>query len=100
MEHKCDGGTSYNWRTCNCTQSLAKWAGRVGNRRSQDHSKSSIVEIGQNTGKSPGYLWGHAFSRTPVKYHNLADSIHRGKIEQIQLAYGIPKETIAAITIL
>ena len=28
------------------------------------------------------------------------DSIHRGKIEQILLAYGIPKETVAAITIL
>ncbi len=29
-----------------------------------------------------------------------ADSIHRGKMEQILLAYGLPKETIAAITIL
>ena len=28
------------------------------------------------------------------------DSIHRGKIEQIILAYGVPKETVAAITIL
>ena len=28
------------------------------------------------------------------------DSAHRGKMEQILLAYGIPKETVAAITIL
>ena len=28
------------------------------------------------------------------------DSIHRGKMEQILLAYGPPKETVAAITIL
>ena len=28
------------------------------------------------------------------------DSIHRGKMEQILLAYSIPKETVAAITIL
>ena len=28
------------------------------------------------------------------------DSIHRGKMEQILLAYGLPKETVAAITIL
>ena len=28
------------------------------------------------------------------------DSIHRGKVEQILLAYGQPKETVAAITIL
>ena len=26
------------------------------------------------------------------------DSIHRGKMEQILLAYGVPKETVAAIT--
>ena len=28
------------------------------------------------------------------------NSIHRGKMEQILLAYGLPKETVAAITIL
>ena len=28
------------------------------------------------------------------------DSIHRGKMEQILQAYGLPKETVAAITIL
>ena len=28
------------------------------------------------------------------------DSIYRGKMEQIQLAYGLPKETVAAIMIL
>ena len=28
------------------------------------------------------------------------DSIHRGKMEQILLAYGIPKETVSGITIL
>ena len=28
------------------------------------------------------------------------DAIHRGKMEQILLAYGLPKETVAAITIL
>ena len=28
------------------------------------------------------------------------NSIHRGKMEQIQLAYGLPKETVAAIMML
>ena len=28
------------------------------------------------------------------------DSIHRGKMEEILLAYGLPKETVAAITVL
>ena len=35
-----------------------------------------------------------------VDFTKAFDSIHRGKVEQILLAYGLPKETIAAITIL
>ena len=35
-----------------------------------------------------------------VDFTKAFDSIHRGKMKQILLAYGIPKETIAAITIL
>ena len=35
-----------------------------------------------------------------VDFTKAFDSIHRGKIEQIRLAYGLPKETVAAITIL
>ena len=35
-----------------------------------------------------------------VDFTKAFDLIHRGKMEQILLAYGIPKETAAAITIL
>ena len=35
-----------------------------------------------------------------VDFTEAFDFIHRGKMEQILLAYGIPKETVAAITIL
>ena len=35
-----------------------------------------------------------------VEFTKAFDSIHRGKMEQILLAYGLPKETIAAIMIL
>ena len=35
-----------------------------------------------------------------VDFTKAFDSIHRGKMEQILLAYGIPKETVAAIMIL
>ena len=35
-----------------------------------------------------------------VDFTKAFDSIHRGKMEQILLAYGIPKETVAAITII
>ena len=33
-------------------------------------------------------------------FNKAFDSIHRGKMEQILLAYGLPKEAVAAITIL
>ena len=35
-----------------------------------------------------------------VDFTKAFESIHRGKMEQILLAYGIPKETVTAITIL
>ena len=35
-----------------------------------------------------------------IDFTKAFDSIHRGKMEQILLAYGLPKETVAAITIL
>ena len=35
-----------------------------------------------------------------VDFIKAFDSIHRGKMEQILLSYGLPKETVAAITIL
>ena len=35
-----------------------------------------------------------------VDFTKAFNSIHRGKMEQILLAYGLPKETVAAITIL
>ena len=35
-----------------------------------------------------------------VDFAKAFDSIHRGKMEQILLAYGLPNKTVAAITIL
>ena len=35
-----------------------------------------------------------------VDFTEVFDSIHRGKMEQILLAYGLPKETVAAIMML
>ena len=35
-----------------------------------------------------------------VDFTKAFDSIHKGKMEQILLAYGLPKETVVAITIL
>ena len=35
-----------------------------------------------------------------VDFTKAFDSIHRGKMEQILQAHGLPKETVAAITLL
>ena len=35
-----------------------------------------------------------------VDFSKASDSIHRGKMEQILLAYGLPKETVTAIMML
>ena len=35
-----------------------------------------------------------------VDFSNAFDSIHRGKMEQILIAYGLPKEAVAAIMML
>ena len=35
-----------------------------------------------------------------VDFYKAFDSIHKGKMEQIQLAYGLPKETVTAIMML
>ena len=35
-----------------------------------------------------------------VEFSKAFDSIHRGKMEQILLAYGLPKETVAVIMML
>ena len=44
----------------------------LGNKRtSEDHPNYSIVEIGQNTTKSPGDLRRFAVTQTPVENHQL-----------------------------
>ena len=47
---------------------VARRSGSVGNRRkNRDHPNYSIVEIGQNTEKSPGNLRRLTVTQTPVK---------------------------------
>ena len=44
----------------------------LGNlRTSEDHQNDSIVEIGQNTDKSPGDMRRLTVTQTPVKNHQL-----------------------------
>ena len=68
MEHEGGGDTNFNWCTWNDPQRLRG----VGNRRmSGDHLNYSIVEVGQNTEKSPGVLRRLAVSQTLVKDYQL-----------------------------
>ena len=52
-------------------QRIGTWTGGLGNKRtSRDHPNYSIVEIGQNTEKSPGDLTRLAVTQTPGKNHH------------------------------
>ena len=57
MEHEGDSDTNCNWCARYSYQRINTWTGGLGNKRtSGDHSNNSIVEISQNTKKSPGDL--------------------------------------------
>ena len=71
MEHESDGDTNCNWYTRYSHQSSGTGTGGLGNKRtSGDYSDYSIVEIGQNTEKSPGDL-RLAVTQTQVANHQL-----------------------------
>ena len=57
IEHESDGDTTYNWRARYSYQRIDIMTGRLGNiRTSGDHTNYYIIEVGQNTEKSPGDL--------------------------------------------
>ena len=69
IEDEGDCDTDCKWCTRNDLQRLRKEAGGVRNRKiSRDHP-NYIVEVGQNTEKSPGY--SRRLTGTPVKDHQL-----------------------------
>ena len=54
------------------TKGLCKETGRLGNKRtSGDHTNYYIIEIGQNTEKSPGDSRRLAVTQTHLKDHQL-----------------------------
>ena len=57
MEHESVGDTNCNWSSWSSHQRIdIKTRGLGNNRTSEDHPNYSIVEISQNTEKSPGDL--------------------------------------------
>ena len=72
LEHKDDGDTNCNWRTWYSHKRIDTETGVFGNKRtSGDHRKYNIVEITQNTEKSPGDLRRLAVTQTPMENHQL-----------------------------
>ena len=72
MEHESDGDTTCNWCTRYSHQRIIKGTGGLGNKgTSGDHPNYCIIEIGQNTEKSPGDLKRLAITQTPMKDHQL-----------------------------
>ena len=73
MEHKSDGDTNFNWRTRHSHQRIdSETGGLVNKRTSGDHPNNSIVEMDQNTKKSPKDLRRLDVTQTPVRNHLLS----------------------------
>ena len=84
MEHESDCYTKCNWYAQYYHQRSGTGTGVYGNKRigtgtrglgnkriRRDHPNYSIVDIGQNTEKSPGDLRRLATSQTPVENYHL-----------------------------
>ena len=66
MEHES------NWCTRYSHQRIGTGIGGLGNEKTnEDHLNYSIVEIGQNTKKSPRNLRTLAVTQTPMENHQL-----------------------------
>ena len=73
MEHVSDSDINCNWSTRYSQQWIVTGTGGLGNKMtSGDHPIYSIVEISQNSKKSPGDLRGLAVTQTPVESHQLS----------------------------
>ena len=67
MENESDDDTSCKWRTRYSQQRIDTGTGGLGNKRTLgDRQHYSIIEIGQNSEKSPGNLRRLAVTQTLV----------------------------------
>ena len=72
MEHEGDGNTYSNWCTWNNPQKIVKGTTRFWNKRiSGDHPDYNIINIDQNTEKSPEDLRKYLVTQIPVNNHQL-----------------------------
>ena len=72
VQHESDDYTNCNWCSWYCHQRIGTRAGELGNNGTGgDNPNYCIVEIGQNTEKSPSDLRRLAITQSPVKNHQL-----------------------------
>ena len=72
MEHKGDNYTNWYWCFWYSNKTIIKITGRLESfRTSEDHANDIIIDIGQNSEKSPGDLRRPAVTQTPVTDHRL-----------------------------
>ena len=72
MEHGSYNDTNCNWYAWYSNQKISTGTAGLGNKStSGDCLNYTIVEIGQNTEKSPGDLKRLAVTQTSVKVHQL-----------------------------
>ena len=84
----CDGDNNCNWCAWYSHQRIDKGTGGFGNKRtSGDHPNYSIIEIDQNTEKSPGDFRRFSVTKNPMINHQLAlawKTLKRKKISIIR----------------
>ena len=72
VEHEGDSDTNSNWCTRDNRKKAGKGTGRLRNKRTgRDLLDYSIINIGQNTEKSPGDLRRLAVTTTPIRKYQL-----------------------------
>ena len=73
MSHESDDDINCNWHSWYSHQKIGTETGGLRNKRtSGDHPNYGIIEISQNTEKSPGDFRRLADPLTLMKYHQLA----------------------------
>ena len=71
-EQESDGGANSNWCSWYSQRRIDKGTGGLENKRTRgDHANYCIIEVGQNTEKSPGDLRRLAVTQTLVRNHQL-----------------------------
>ena len=70
-KHESDGNTNCNWCSWYSHQRIGTRTGGIKRKRMSGNHPNSIIEISQNTEKSPDNLRKFGVTQTPVRNHRL-----------------------------